>query len=81
MKWFLAIFLLLLAALFLQSGLLAYALYVLLGVLLVSRFLARNCLANLSARRTCQLLERDLAELPSPNCFRGRKSASASPCG
>ena len=40
MKWFLGAILLLLAALVLQSGLLAYAMYVLLAVMLVSRVLA-----------------------------------------
>lgn len=59
MRWFLGICLLLLAALFLESGLLAYAMYVLLGVLVVSRFLARNCLTNLTARRSMRLVERD----------------------
>src|SRR2546423_159160 len=58
MKWFFGIALLLLAALLLDAGLMAYALYVLLGVLVVSRFLARNCLANLSATRSCRHVER-----------------------
>ena len=37
MRWFLGILVILLAALLLESGLLAYAAYVLVGLLLVSR--------------------------------------------
>jgi uncharacterized protein (DUF58 family) len=53
MKWFLGVLLMLLAALLLESGLLAYATYVLLGLLVLSRWLARSWVGNLSARRTC----------------------------
>ena len=42
MKWYIAVILILLAALLLDSGLLAYAMYVLLGLLLLTRFLARS---------------------------------------
>ena len=52
MKWFLGVLLTLLAALVLESGLLAYAMYVLLALLLVSRWLARNWIEHLSAERT-----------------------------
>ena len=41
MKWFLGALALLLTALILQSGLLAYSMYVLLAVLILSRVLAR----------------------------------------
>jgi uncharacterized protein (DUF58 family) len=51
MKWFLGVLLLLAAALVLESGLLAYAMYVLLGLLIVSRLLARGGLAGLGAHR------------------------------
>jgi uncharacterized repeat protein (TIGR01451 family) len=51
MKWFLGIFLLLLCALLLESGLLAYAAYVLVGLLVLSRFLARNWIGKLQAAR------------------------------
>jgi uncharacterized repeat protein (TIGR01451 family) len=54
MKWFLGVALFLLAALLLQSGLLAYAMYVLLGVMVVSRVLARAWIGNLSATRRCR---------------------------
>jgi uncharacterized protein (DUF58 family) len=62
MKWFLGIALLLLAALLLESGLLAYATYVLLGLLFLSRFLARSWIGNLSAARTCDRLTADIGE-------------------
>jgi uncharacterized protein (DUF58 family) len=52
MKWFLGAALLLLVALILESGLLAYSMYVLLGLLLVSRLLARGGITHLRARRT-----------------------------
>lgn len=60
MKWYVGVILLLLAALLLRSGLLAYAMYVLLGVLLVSRFLARSWIGGLHAVRT---LSRSSAEI------------------
>jgi uncharacterized protein (DUF58 family) len=55
MKWFLGVLLLLAAALALEAGLLAYTVYVLLGLLLVSRALARSWIENLSATRTCRI--------------------------
>src|SRR3984885_11043405 len=58
MKWFIAVLLILLAALLLDSGLLAYAMYVLLALLVVSRFLARSWMNGLSAKRQC---DRDTA--------------------
>jgi uncharacterized repeat protein (TIGR01451 family) len=54
MRWFLGVLLLLLAALLLEAGLLAYAMYVLLGLLIVSRLLARNWIGNLAAERSCK---------------------------
>jgi uncharacterized protein (DUF58 family) len=56
MKWFLGALLFLLIALVLQSGLLAYAMYVLLAVMVVSRVLARAWIGNVTARRTCDQL-------------------------
>jgi uncharacterized protein (DUF58 family) len=53
MKWFIAVCLILLAALLLDSGLLAYAMYVLLALLVISRFLARSWMNGLSAKRRC----------------------------
>src|SRR5438105_2586193 len=60
MKWLFGILLILLTALILESGLLAYAMYVLLGLLLLSRFLARNWIENLTAHRRC---DRSIAEV------------------
>jgi uncharacterized protein (DUF58 family) len=60
MKWFLGAALVLLVALVLETGLLAYAMYVLLGVMLLSRFLARSWVESLSAERRC---DRDTAEI------------------
>jgi uncharacterized protein (DUF58 family) len=60
MKWFLAVALLLLAALILESGLLAYAMYVLAGLLIVSRLMVRSWNEGLSATRACN---RDSAEI------------------
>jgi uncharacterized protein (DUF58 family) len=59
MRWFLGVLLVLLAALLLESGLLAYAMYVLLGLLLLSRWLARSWIGGLSATRTCRRVTRD----------------------
>ncbi len=53
MRWFLGVLLVLAAALVLESGLLAYSTYVLLGLLLLTRWLARSWIGNLSATRTC----------------------------
>src|SRR5690348_9479445 len=58
MKWFLAALLILLAALVLESGLLAYAMYVLLALLLLTRWLARSWVGGLSATRTCRRARR-----------------------
>lgn len=54
MRWFFGSLILLVAALFLQSGLLAYAMYVLLGVMLLSRWLTRISISDLSAKRRCK---------------------------
>ncbi len=62
MKWFLGALLLLLAALLLESSLLAYAMYVLLALLLLSRWLARSWIGSLQARRTCKQLTADIGE-------------------
>ncbi len=60
MNWWLGSLLVLLVALLLQSGLLAFAMYVLLGMMLISRYLARNWTGNLTATRKCN---RDTAEV------------------
>ncbi|MCE5302466.1 MAG: DUF58 domain-containing protein [Planctomycetaceae bacterium] len=53
MKWLLAVLLLLALALNLRLSLPVYAMYALLGVLLVSRILTRTWVHNLSAQREC----------------------------
>lgn len=53
MKWIAAALILLAIALILDSGLLAFAMYVLLGMLLLSRYLARNWIGYLDGQRFC----------------------------
>lgn len=53
MKWFAAVVLILLTALAFGLGLLAYAMYALLGIMLVSRWLARHWIQSLIALREC----------------------------
>lgn len=60
MKWILTVFALLILGLLLQLTLLVYAMYVLGGILLVSRFFTRAWTENLVAQRSCS---RDTAEL------------------
>jgi uncharacterized protein (DUF58 family) len=62
MKWFLGATVLLLAALFLESGLLAYAMYVLLGLLILSRILARNWIKHVSATRHCDRITAEVGD-------------------
>jgi hypothetical protein len=54
MKWFAGALLILAVSLALELPLLAYAMYVLLGLLLVSRVLSRKWVSNLVAERDCQ---------------------------
>jgi uncharacterized protein (DUF58 family) len=62
MKWFLGAAAILLLALALQAGLLAYAMYVLLGLLVTSRFLARSWIGNLAATRECGQLTAEIGD-------------------
>lgn len=62
MVWFLAIALLLGLALALQAGLVAFAGYVLLGVYLFSRYLARRWAHDLQAERRCDATPREVGE-------------------
>src|SRR5258708_1090132 len=55
MRWYVAVGLILLVPLLLDAGLLAYSMYVLAGLLLISRFLARSWINHLSATRVCEL--------------------------
>lgn len=60
MRWLLGGIVLLLLGIAFQLGLLVYAMYALLGVILLSRYLARQWIENLSATRECS---RDIAEI------------------
>ena len=62
MRWIIGIVALLGLALVLQAGLVAFAGYVLLGVFLLSRFLAREWIANLSAERECDRAPKEVGE-------------------
>src|SRR5581483_8979509 len=62
MKWFLGAAFLLLAAVVLQSGLLAYAMYVLLATLVLTRLMARASIAHISAERQCRSLVAEIGD-------------------
>lgn len=62
MKWFLGVILILLVALVLESGLLAYAMYVLLGLMVLSRFLTRSWIGCLEANRECANLTAEISD-------------------
>ena len=62
MNWFVGAILILLLALIFDFGLLAYAMYALLGVLVVSRWLTRNWAESLSATRECNRLTAQVGE-------------------
>jgi len=62
MKWFLGSLALLVLALAFRLGLLAYAMYALLGVMLLSRFLARSWSEQLAATRECNRLSANIGE-------------------
>ncbi len=62
MKWYIVAGLLLAAAFVLESGLLAYSMYVLLGVMLISRWLARVWIGNLEAERSCEVAAAEVGE-------------------
>ncbi len=62
MRWFLGAILLLAIGIAFQLGLLVYAMYVLLGVMLVSRYLAREWIENITAVRECSRLTAQIGE-------------------
>ena len=62
MRWFAAAAFLLLLALAFGLGLLAYAMYALLAVLVSSRILARASIANVTAVRECNRLAAGVGE-------------------
>ena len=55
MRWYLVVVLLLAIGLIFQLGLLVYAMYALLGVMLTSRFFARTWMESVSAERSCSI--------------------------
>ena len=63
MRWALGAIALLLVGYALDLGLLVYAMYALLGVMLVSRFVAREWVDNLSAERECTHLTAEIGDL------------------
>lgn len=62
MRWFLGAILLLVVGLAFGLSLLAYAMYVLLAVMLVSRVMSRLWIENLSAERECSRLSANVGE-------------------
>jgi uncharacterized protein (DUF58 family) len=62
MKWYLGAAALLLLALAFQLGLLAYAMYVLLALLIVSRLLARSWVESVTAERECNRLNAEVGD-------------------
>src|SRR5262245_49702064 len=62
MKWLAGAILLLILAILFGLDLLAYAMYVLLAVMLVSRFLTRNWSESLVASRECNRLTAEIGE-------------------
>jgi uncharacterized protein (DUF58 family) len=62
MKWFAGALLILAVSLALELPLLAYAMYVLLGLLLVSRVLSRKWVSNLVAERDCQRSQLEIGD-------------------
>lgn len=63
MNWLVGAVLILIAALIFDLGLLAYAMYALLGVIFVSRYLARTWADNLHASRECNRLTADIGDI------------------
>jgi uncharacterized protein (DUF58 family) len=62
MNWLVAAVLILLVALILDLGLLAYAMYALLGLLLLSRYVTRIWADSLVAKRECNRLTADVGD-------------------
>jgi uncharacterized repeat protein (TIGR01451 family) len=62
MKWFAGAILILILAILFGLDLLAYAMYVLLAVMIVSRFLTRSWAESLVASRECNRLTADIGE-------------------
>ena len=63
MKWFLGVGILLALSYLLKSDMLAYAMYALLALLIVSRWLSHSWIGNLEATRTCNRLTAEIGDL------------------
>jgi uncharacterized protein (DUF58 family) len=63
MKWFLGAGILLALAYLLKSDMLAYAMYALLALLIVSRWLSHSWISNLHATRACNRLTAEIGDL------------------
>jgi len=61
-RWLLGALTLLILGMALQLGLLVYAMYVLLGVMLVSRYLAREWIENVTAERESSRLTAQIGD-------------------
>ena len=62
MRWLLGAIALLIIGIVFQLGLLVYAMYVLLGVMLVSRYLAREWVERITAERECSRLTAQIGD-------------------
>ena len=62
MRWFVAIVGILVIAVIFDLGLLACAMLALLGLMLISRFLARSWITNLEATRDCNRTEAEAGQ-------------------
>jgi uncharacterized protein (DUF58 family) len=62
MRWLLGAIALLVIGVVFQMGLLVYAMYVLLGVMLISRFLAREWIENVTATRECSRSDAEIGD-------------------
>ena len=62
MKWFVGVGLLLLLSQLMQSDMLAYAMYTLLTLMVVSRLLAQSWIQHLTADRKCNRLTAEVGE-------------------
>lgn len=62
MRWYLGAIAVLIVSLVFGLGLLAYAMYVLLGVMLISRFVARYWIDHLTATRECNRLTAEIGD-------------------
>jgi len=63
MKWFLGVGILLALSYLLKSDMLAYAMYALLALLVVSRWLSHSWIGNLEAARTCNRLTAEIGDM------------------